>query len=110
MYKNDVAVAVDCKSLRRVRRRSPTTVVQETTQEFDELMIHSASSYADFQGKINDIIDNQQREEQPKARAERSSTARRSQPDAKGRINGKECHFFAFSELMMDDEDMVDEF
>ena len=102
MNNNDVACAASCKSLlRRVRRLhvSPATAVQgPTTQEFDEPMI--ITDYVEFQGEINDI-DGSERPSFVEARVvRRNGTARRSRPDAKGRINGKECHAFAFADLI----------
>lgn len=109
MNNNDITVS--CKSLaRRVRRRSPTTVVQDiTTQEFDTTMT-AESNYVDFHSKINDIVDNQ-RSEEPKLAERRTrvshGAARRSRPDAKGMINGKECHAFAFAAML--EEDIADD-
>ena len=110
MNNNDIAVS--CKSLRRVRQRSPTTVVQDTTtQEFDTTMT-AESIYVDFQGKINDCdVANEQKETakhvERRRAARRNGDARRSRPDAKGRINGKECHAFAFAAMF--EEDIADD-
>ena len=98
MNNNDIAVS--CKSLRRVRRRSPTTVGQDSTpQEFDATMT-AESNYIDFHSKINDFEDEQKETAERVKRAGRENgAARRSRPDAKGRINGKECHAFAFAAM-----------
>lgn len=109
MNNNDIVVS--CKSLHRVRRRSPTTVVQESaTQQFDEAMARSTADYVEFQSKINSIDANQQNEE-PKLverrAALRNGDARRPRPDAKGRINGKECHAFVFAALL--EEEIADD-
>ena len=111
MNNNDIAVS--CKSLRRVRQRSPTAVFQgTTTQEFDTTMT-AESTYVDFQGKINDcdVVEDEQmkavkRVERRRA-ARRNGAARSSRPDANGRINGKECHAFAFAAMF--EEDIADE-
>ena len=111
MNNNDIAVS--CKSLRRVRQRGPTTIVQDTTtQEFDITMT-AESTYIDFQGKINDcdVVEDEQmkavkRVERRRA-ARRNGAARSSRPDANGRINGKECHAFAFAAMF--EEDIADE-
>ena len=96
---NNDDIAASCKSLRRVRRRSLATVVQEpSTQEFNFIGFHS---------KINDcdVADNEQMETAKRAERRRaarrsSGASRRPRPDAKGRINRKECHAFAFAELI----------
>lgn len=64
-------------------------------------------TYLDFQGQINDydVVEDEQME--AVKRVERRKAARRSRPDAKGRINGKECHAFAFAAMF--EEEIADD-
>ena len=96
---NNADIASSCKSLRRVRRRSLADVVQEPTAQ--EL------NFVEFHSKINDchVAEDEQMEtakrvERRRAARRSRGASRRSRPDAKGRINGKECHAFAFAELI----------
>jgi hypothetical protein len=92
-------VAVNGKSIRRIRpRASPVTVVEDVT--LDDAI--SQNTEVEFQAKLNDItcigIDQSENLKCAESRR-RARRTRRSRPDARGRINGKECHIFAFTEL-----------
>ena len=96
--KNNMAAAINGNSLRRIHRRSPTTViaatglcvstVEETTQR---TMLAESET---FTATLNDI--DCEPSAQKRRRAHQGS--RRPRPDARGRIGNKECHIFAFVE------------
>ena len=108
--KNNMATAVNSKSLRRIHRRSPTTVtatrscvstVEETTQT---AMVAESEISNTFTATLNDIDcqSSENNSTQKKLGARRG--ARRPRPDARGRIGNKECHAFAFADQF---EEMV---
>ena len=98
--KNNMTAVVNGKSLRRNRRRSPTTVtattlcvstVEESTQT---AMVAESEISNTFTATLNDI--DCQSSEKNSTQTKRG--ARRPRPDARGRIGNKECHTFAFVE------------
>ena len=101
--KNNMAAAVNSKSLRRIHRRSPTTViatrptlcastVEETTQR---AMLAESKT---FTAPLNDIDCEPSDKDNAQKRLGTRRGGRRPRPDARGRIGNKECHTFAFVE------------
>ena len=100
--KNNVAAAVvNSKTLRRIHRRSPTTViaptlcastVEETTQR---AMLAESKT---FTATLNDIDCQPSEKNSTQKRLGARRGGRRPRPDARGRIGNKECHTFAFVE------------
>ena len=90
------------RPLRRIHRRAnPTTIAVEEdnrAQQEAEWIVSNGEVVVGFYGTLNDSDDsNPPRQEE---RTEKRRAARRSRPDASGRINNQECHILAFTEKL----------
>ena len=103
------------KPLRRIRRRSPTTVAVDEEDSYcaqyeaSAMLTSSPKNTSNeveptvaFCGKLNDVgTDSNQQEtstERRRAARRRRGDRASSRPDASGRIGAKECHILAFTE------------
>jgi hypothetical protein len=102
---------VNKQSLHRRHRRqsSPTAVIEDIiAHEMNRVRTDiEANVGTTFKGQLNDADDVEIKEIEDLTRSERRRAALRTlprpRPDSKGRINGKECHSFAFASLFFDE-------
>jgi hypothetical protein len=92
--------AVDSKPLPCIRPRCSLEIA--TTTKISPLSENETELNDTFYFLLNDIGSSQsnQSESSKRSRRARRRCTRSSRPDAKGRINNKECHLFAFAELI----------
>ena len=90
------------RPLRRIHRRAnPTTIAVEgdnCAQQEAAWSISNGEVIVGFNGKLNDGDESSPPSHEE--RTEKRRAARRSRPDASGRINNQECHILAFTEKL----------
>ena len=94
--------SADNKSLRRIRQSNDAAAADVDANQMPETTQSSINSHSVtfFYAKLNDVEDAERVESKSSEERRKCKRSWRSdrtlRPDARGRINNKECHLFAF--------------